>query len=544
MDLILRNGYIIDGSGKEKFEGDIAVKQGKIIAIGSPGEITGEVAYEIDVGGNVVSPGFIDIHSHSDWILPRRDHDKILRPLVEQGITTVVAGNCGYSPAPIIPETEHMDILQEDTAFLCEDPLDFDWDSMSSFFQHLNKQGLLMNVGMLTGHGTLRYSILGKDMSYPETEKMEEFKETIIQSFADGSFGISFGLGYEPGLFVSEKELIEVASIAGQYNRIVTVHPKALSRVSGAYPLWPPGRDHILQAMKEIIALTRKTNVKMHISHLLFVGEKSWNSGFKALQLIDEARRGGLDITFDTFPYFFGNTTIYVVFPAWFRKDIDTKFSNPWARWRLWLEIEVMTRMLGFNLNDIQLLWGGHPDLERFNGMFFDKIGEQTGKTTFSAYLMVSEKSRGKALCLMHKYSGKDDYQDLYETILTHPANMFATDTILTTRGRQNPAGFGALPRVLQLYWRERKLLSLEDAIARMTGKSAKRIGLKDRGILKEGNWADITVFDQEDVRDNTTLERLEEKSSGIKHVFINGVQVVKDGVVKNEVLPGQVLKS
>jgi len=276
--------------------------------------------------------------------------------------------------------------------------------------------------------------------------------------------------------------------------------------------------------------------VRLQISHLIFVGRKSWPTCGRALEMIGEAASRGVDIAFDSFPYLCGNTTIYVVYPTWFLKNIAQNFRSRLARLRFKLEAKLITSLLGFGLEDIQVLWGGRPELEKYNGLFFGEIARDLGLSVMDAYLKISETSRGKTLCLLHKYSGDANDDSAYRSVLAHPLCLIETDTILTTRGVQNPASFGAFPRVIQRFCREQELLSLEEAVAKMTGRSAGRFGIKDRGILAEGCWADITVFDYNEIKDNTTVQNLEAKPSGIKHVLINGAAVVREG----RIIPGR----
>ncbi|MFZ5645665.1 MAG: N-acyl-D-amino-acid deacylase family protein [Bacillota bacterium] len=534
-DLLIKGGNVVDGTGKPSFAGDIAVRGGKIAAVipSSRGIDTGqwECKSVIDACGLTVTPGFIDIHSHCDYIADKKEHPGLMEPFLEQGVTTMVGGNCGFSPAPLAPESAHLGIVKESTEFFSAQlSRDTTWTSMDSFISYLEKNKISVNLAMLTGHGTLRWSLWGRDYSYPGKEKMREIENIISCSFEEGSYGLSLGLGYEPGLFVEKRELEELASLAKRHGRILTVHNKALSRISGAYPLQPFDTDHNLKSLEEVISLAEKTGVRIHISHLMFVGEKTWPNCDRALEMIDRAKERGVDISFDSFPYFCGNTTIYVIYPTWFLKNITANFKNPLARTRLHLEFFLMSRMLGFAISDAQIMWGGHPDLEKYNGMFFTDIARDMGCSLFDAYLKVSEISRGKTLCLFHKYSGNDREESVYKKLLAHPLNTFETDAILTTRGVQNPATFGAFPRIIQRYHKELGIISLEEAIAKMTGNSASRIGIKHRGTIAEGNWADITIFDYAEIRDNTTLTKTEEKPSGMKYVFINGEEVVRDG--------------
>lgn len=547
-DYLIKNGTIVDGSGEKAFKGSLVVKDGKISDVinnSTDGEtVEGSCSNVLDAEGLTVCPGFIDMHSHADWVMPFENHPSTLSPLLEQGVTTVIGGNCGYSPVPLTHNTPYRDLLQAVTDFVADRPLDLNWESVKSYYSELEKNGLALNLAMLAGHGMLRFSLLGEKHSYPGEENLAEMEKHMDKALEEGACGISLGLGYAPGIFSEIRELERFAECARKHDKLLTVHLKAYTKLSGAYPLKLFGNEpHNLKALREMLELAQKTGVKMQISHMLFVGEKTWPSVDQALNMIEEVVENGTDIAFDSFPYTCGNTTIYVVYPAWFLNNIEKNFKNRAARLRLKAEVAVIVKQLGFGLEDIQVLWGGQPELEQYEGLFFEEIAGQMGCSVFDAYLKVSEVSRGKTLCLLYKYNGDEKNEETLQKVLSHPINLFETDTILTSRGLQNPSSFGTFPRIIQKYHKEQNLFSLEEAISKMTGKSAKRFGIRDRGTIAKGNWADLVIFDYEQIEDNTTFKELERRPSGIKHVFINGKEVVKDGRADQSVLVGQVIR-
>lgn len=548
-DLLIKGGTIVDGTGDKSFPGALAIKDGKIKAVLRSEADTADAENScreiIDAEGLTVCPGFIDMHSHADWILPLDDHPSILSPLLEQGITTVVGGNCGFSPAPLITDSPHFGTIASFADFLSDRPISLEWGTMGSFLDSMENSGVALNLAMLAGHGNLRLSMLGLDYTFPGNQTLSDLEQAISTALEEGAFGISFGLGYAPGIFSEIRELETFALIARKYDRLLTVHLKAYTRLSGAYPLKLFGdQPHNLRALQEMIDLVMRTGVKMQISHMLFVGKKTWSTVDQALGMIDSAVEEGLDIAFDSFPYTCGNTTIYVVYPAWFLNNIEQNLKNKAARLRLRFEVAFITSQLGFGLEDIQVLWGGHPELERYQGLFFDEIARQMGCSVFQAYLKVSELSKGKTLCLLHKYNGDADDESALHKVASHPLNLFETDTILTGRGMQNPSSFGTFPRVIQYFHKDLGLFTLEEAVAKMTGRSAQRFGIKDRGTITEGSWADLTIFDYGEIADNTAPRDLERRPSGIKYVFINGTEVVRDGKANTNQLAGRVLRA
>ncbi|MBT9132436.1 MAG: N-acyl-D-glutamate deacylase [Syntrophomonadaceae bacterium] len=547
-DLLIKGGTILDGTGIPGFKGDLAIKGGKIVAVISqknePSSENWHAEKQLDATGLIVCPGFIDFHSHSDWILPLPEHPEILKPLLEQGITTVVGGNCGYSPAPLAPNSAHLSLIQANAHFLSERPLDLSWTSLDSFLSVLENKGISLNLAMFTGQGTLRWSLLGKNYSYPGEGAMERMKKLFVESFEEGSYGLSLGLGYEPGIFLEMKELEELAQGVQKHNRLLVVHIKALARLSGAYPLRPFGQDHNLKALGEMIALAENTGVKLQLSHLVFTGKKTWANCDRALEMIEKAQSKGIDLAFDTYPYFCANTTIYIIYPAWFLANIGQNLRNPLARLRLAIEMKIITSSIGYGLGDIQLLWGGHPDAEQYNGLFFDEIARIMNCPILNAHLKISELSKGKALCLIHKLSGDEHDEETYLKLLTHSLNIFETDAVIISRGIRSRAAFGSFPRIIEHYHKKLGVITLAEAIAKMTGRAAERLGLDDRGTLCKNNWADITIFDYDKIKDNTSRTRQEERPTGIKFVYINGVEVVREGTALPGKLSGQILRS
>ncbi len=547
-DCLVKNGTIVDGSGEKAFNGSVAIKDGKILEVmnnSADCEVMEKSSTRVfDAEGLIVCPGFIDMHSHADWVMPQEKHSSILAPLLEQGVTTIIGGNCGYSPVPLAKDSSYRYMIREATDFVAEQPLDLNWGSTDSYFADLEEKGMALNLAMLAGHGMLRFSLLGDNYTYPGEDSLAEMEGIMTTSLEEGACGISLGLGYAPGIFSEIRELERFADCARKHNKLLTVHLKAYTKLSGAYPLKLFGDEpHNLKALREMLEMAIRTKVKMQISHMLFVGSKTWSSAEQALKMIEEAVDRGADIAFDSFPYTCGNTTVYIAYPAWFLNNIEQNFKNRAARLRLKAEVAIIESQLGFGLKDIQVLWGGHPENEQYEGLFFDEIARRLGCSVTEAYLRVSEKSLGKTLCLMHKYNGDEENEEVLREVLSHPLNLFETDTILTSRGLRNPSSFGTFPRIIQKYHKELNLFKLEEAISKMTGKSAERFGITDRGIIAKDKWADLVIFDYDQIRDNTTFSNLEQRPSGIKHVFINGKEVVKDGRADHAILAGQAVR-
>ncbi len=529
--LLLKNGLIADGTGKSGFYGDVLISGDRIEAV-TPGIIDFKGA-TLDLSGRVVAPGFIDCHSHMDWVLPVPGHMNMKTPFTEQGVTTFVGGNCGFGVAGFRKNSPHKDLV---TVF-SEGLHDLYWDQMADYFNHLRKQGMTHNLVNLAGHGTTRASMRGFDPTAMRPDEMKELLYLLEQAMEQGARGISLGLQYEPGIFATQEEVRKVAELVKKRDGILTVHMKAYSSLSGTYPLKFYGRPHNLLALEEMIQLARETGVRLHLSHLIFVGERTWETCEEALGLIAAARKDGLDIQYDTYAYHCGTSVINVFFPKWFLAGAPETYSDRTARLRLQMEIMLIKALLGFGYEDIQITDARHPDLNQYNGLFIDEIAEKRGMSPFDNFVDMARKSRGRARVLNHRYSSLDNVK----MMMPDPAALFMTDATPHSKGVQNPGVYGNFPLFLQ-YARDYRHLTMEACIRKMTGAAADRFAIRDRGYLKKGMAADITVFDYALIRDNNTRQATDRKPSGIEYVFINGQQILKEGRVDGESLSGKVL--
>jgi N-acyl-D-amino-acid deacylase len=289
---LLRSGRIVDGSGGPSFPGHVLIRGDRIVAILREGDATPETAHEVDATGCVIAPGFIDMHSHADWQLPLDDHPECLSVMLEQGVTTVVGGNCGVSPAPLRRET--LGRLHDFASIARDGPFDYDWESFGDYLEQMERGRPALNLAELVGHSTLRYA--GSDSvrgTMPESE-LSKCLDRLRQSLEEGACGLSFGLGYDPGMYSSLEELEAFCEVAAEADVTATVHLKAYSSISPCYPLTTP-EAHNVRALREMLEVARKTGVRLQLSHLIFVGRRSWPSAEKCLQMVDAARRDGLD---------------------------------------------------------------------------------------------------------------------------------------------------------------------------------------------------------------------------------------------------------
>ncbi len=548
-NLLIKNGMIIDGTGRDAFKGDVVVAKDRIESVISSNTPSGKDSAApgtdtvIDAEGRVVAPGFIDCHSHFDWVLPLSDHQEFLFPMIEQGITTVVTGNCGFSPAPVTAEVKK--IVNDLTETLLDRPLSYEWETMGEFLDYLeSSDGLLFNTVQLVGHGALHLAAVQDYTKRPNSREMAKMVSMTAEALDQGAGGLSFGLMYPPGLFSTRDDLLALARVAADRRCILTVHKRALSKYSGSYPIIPfLDRPHNLKALDEILSIALETGVRLQISHLIFAGKKSWPTAQKAVQLIEKAQNKGLEVMFDIYPHFCGNSYLTVFLPAWFMENLDANLKNARAIRRLRIELSLAKFLVGFNMADIQIMQAGYPAGEKYNGMSIVDIAKREGIDPVGAMLKIIEKSGGKALQLTYGYSGDDAHEQLVEKLMVHERCLFETDTLLKSSGFANPASYGAFPRILGRFVRDKSVLSLAAAVSKMTGKTARWMGIAQRGEIKPGNFADIVIFDPDTIADNTTVKETARRPTGIENVVINGEMVVESGKYIKDKKVGQVVR-
>jgi N-acyl-D-amino-acid deacylase len=304
------------------------------------------------------------------------------------------------------------------------------------------------------------------------------------------------------------------------------------------------GPPHNLRSVRELLALARAACVPVHLSHQIFVGRRTWRTYRAVLAEIDRAIEAGVNVTFDAFPYTVGNSTINVVFPDWFLDGFERNVDDAHSLRRLKREIWLLRQALGISYADITLLHTPAPELTTLEGLNFDAIARRLGQPAFEAYMHVARLSKGKARILLGTYSGDGGNEAPLREVLSHPRCAFMTDTILTSRGRHNPASFGTFPRVLGRYSRDLGLFALEEAVRRMTGFTAQRLGLEGVGRIESGQQADLVLFDPQTIADHTSPERADAPPSGIEAVLLAGQVVARAGQIVDRERHGRVLRS
>lgn len=533
---LLRNGLIIDGRGNPGFVGDVLIRPPfiqKVAPAGSEIDLTDCIV--IDCTDKVIAPGFIDVHSHMDYFAVK-DQPESFSPFINQGITTLVTGNCGFSPFGFEGNSPSHDLIENSLFKAGHDHIH--WDTFEGYQQHIKQHGLRHNVLSLAGHGTCRTSLSGFSADKLNPADHQKMLALLDESLAQGAAGVSLGLQYKPGIFAPAEELRDIALLVKKWGRILTVHAKAYSILSGTYPIKPFGQPHNLIAIKEMLDLARETGVKLQFSHLIFVGKKTWPTMRQALDMFDQAIADGVDVKFDIFPYPCGATLLNTLLPEWVMAGMPDILHKTLPMLRLRVEAALSLKAVGLGYENIQITAACCSEYDKFNGQVISDIARQVNKSSFNVLAEILEKSNAEARMLFHEYYDPTTFAEL----MKHPASLLMTDAWPEPSGIQNPATYGSFPKFLQLA-RDTQCLSLEAVVSKMTGTAAERFGLTNRGLLQEGLHADITVFDWNSVQDNATPDNTSAAPSGIEHVFINGIANRLNGQTIHEIVSGEFLK-
>jgi N-acyl-D-amino-acid deacylase len=531
-DILIKGGVIVDGTGAPYFVGDVGVRGGRIVRVGR--DLRGSALSTIDACGLVVAPGFIDIHNHSDFtVLAVPTADSI----VAQGVTTAVVGNCGMSMAPVNPA--NLELLRRYLEPFLVPGFDYGWDwrTLGEFYGKVEERGVSINLVPLVGHGTVRIAVKGFDPGKPTRDELDEMKELLRQAVRDGAWGLSSGLIYPPGSYATTEELVELAKVLREFP--VRLVYSSHIRNEG---------DRLMEAVEEAITVGEEAGVPVEISHHKATGKRNWGKVSATLREMERARRRGVEVNCDVYPYIAGSTTIMSLLPGWVleggveralerlrdvevrrrvREEIEEdrfRGGENWIKMCGWEGIYIAScpqapEYEGRSLKDVLSRWGD-PYEGLFN--FLLSIGGKASMVVF--------------------YGDEEDM----ETVLRSPLSCVGSDSWATAPhigGKPHPRTYGTFPRVLGRYVRERRILSLEEAVRKMTSQPAGKLGLQDRGLIREGFWADIVVFDPNTITDRATYQDPHQYPQGIHYVIVNGQVVIERGKHVGK-LPGKILKN
>lgn len=519
---LFKDALIYDGSGADAYTGDILVEGDRIVKAEEC--IKPEEGWEIiDLKGLSVSPGFIDAHSHNDWFAIKNDPQKYFEPFIRQGITSFVAGNCGLSAVGFESGSPNVDKVGGGL-FSYTDTTGI-YPTVSEFFEAVDRN-TPCNIAVLAGHCTARASVAGyenRPLTDAEQAKMLDIMESALK---EGACGLSLGLMYEPGIYAGIEELRDVARLCEKYGRPMTVHPRACSAVSMTYPLL--GRPHLLRALDELVEIASGTRMKLHYSHAIFVGRRSFRCKDELMDILHGLSDKEVDIGFDIYSELLGVSVITVVLPAWYQALSAPQKRHWFNKLKLSILIKATILLLGFGWDDIQIAYIG-PGYERYEGKSVVQIAKEMGKSCLDAYLDLCEMSGFKGRINMGPYSTPEIVSELSKD----DRCLYMTDAWVEDHGIQNPAIYDCFPKFLKF-----SLCGTGDTmpntIRKMSGAVAERFSIQERGLIRPGYYADLTVFDEEKLRNG---EPDQEKPFGIEMVYINGIKVLDGDVLDAEAI-------
>ena len=530
-DVVILNGRIVDGTGAPWFRGDVGIAGDRIAALGSLGDAAAET--KIDATNLVVSPGFIDLLGQSEFnvLVDGRAASKIL-----QGITTEVTGE-GTSIAPVNDR-----IIQERSDNAKQFGVAQDWRTLGDYFKRIEERSKTsINVATFVGAGGIRNYVIGKDNRPATGAELEQMKQLVAQAMEQGALGVSTSLQYVPDRFASTDEIVELAKVASRYGGVYFSHQRSESA-------------RIFESLDEVFAIAERANIPAEVWHLKTAYKANFGRMPEVLQRIEAARARGLDVTANQYPYTRASNGLDSCLPLWAREGgfekTAARLNDPATRER------VKKDMNDANATTWENQWYGanggdgvmvssvlNPALRKYEGKTLTQIGKEMGKDPRDAVIDLVLADKGESSVVI-AIMDEDDVR----TALKHPLVGVGTDSGAQaedgklSESKSHPRAWGSFPRILGHYVRDEKLLTLEEAIRKMTSKAAVRVHLNDRGVLRPGLAADITIFDPATIHDVATFDDPTHYSVGVKHVFVNGRRIVADGKITSE-RPGRVLR-
>ncbi len=508
-DIIIKNGTVIDGTGKAMREFDIGIKGDEISEIGELHDARGEI--EIDAKGKIVCPGFIDVNNHSDtfWQIFLEPN---MESLLFQGITTIVGGNCGSSLAPLV-SSKNIESIQK---WVDLSKVNVNWLSLKEFFEFLEEKGLPLNFATLTGHATMRRGILEDEMRSPNPKELDFIKKKLTASLKDGSLGMSTGLIYTHARMATIEELTDLAVIVRKYNGVYATHIREES-------------EELLDSIEEAISVAQKSKVKLHISHLKAVGAKNWPKMEEALAIIERMNENGMDISFDIYPYTNTGSVLYTFLPAWVseggRNLMLSRLRDSVIRAKVIAEMKASV----FEFEKIEI---ASSSLDKsLNRRKIVDIAASQNSTVEEAVIDILLASNGRVITSAELLS-----ENNIRAALRSPLSMIATNgsgynvAHIETGEAVHPRSFGTTMKIFSKYVLDEDVLTWEEAVRKMTSYPAEKFGIKKRGKIAEGYYADVVILDRDKIAGEATTENPYQYARGVEHLFINGKAVLKDG--------------
>jgi len=520
-DLVIKNGTIIDGLKDQAYQTDIGIVGEKIRRVGNLRKAESKAV--IDASGLIISPGFIDIHTHTDYELlanPKAESK------IRQGVTTELTGNCGGSAFPLRqPPPDDEKRMAERLGII------IDWTDLDGYHAALTKKGMAVNHGTLLGQGTLRSYVMGNDQREPTQEEMDRMKRLVAEAMEQGVFGLSTGLEYTPSGFADTEEIVELCKVAAKYGGFYATHIRSEDKAA-------------IEAVAEAIHIAEIAGLPLQIAHFKAVGRTNWWKLPKMIDLIERAAERGFSVTADRYPYIAFSTGLTILFPQWALDGGMEQLINRLKdkKIRESMKADTLKKVMGYGWEKIVI---SNVHKKENKELIGKNIEEIAAERKVDPYEFVCDLIINEGQDVSHIGFGMSEENT--ETVLKHPQVMLGSDGSSLApygplaEGKPHPRNYGAFPRFFGYYVRERKILTLPEAIKKVTSMPAAKMGLRDRGSLKEGNFADIVIFDPLTISDKATFIDPHQYPVGIDYVIVNGTIVVEHDKHTEE-LPGKIL--
>jgi N-acyl-D-amino-acid deacylase len=522
-DFIISGAHLVDGTGAPWVEGDIAIAGDRIVAIGDLSKASARK--RLDASGLVVSPGFIDVQGQSEFnvLVDNRAASKIT-----QGVTTEITGE-GSSIAPVNDRMK-----KEDEEVAKKYGVTQDWSTLDEYFEHFERTKSAINLGTFVGAGGVRNYVMGTVNRPASPAELEQMRQLVAQAMRDGAMGISTALEYVPDTFASTDEIVELAKVARQYGGVYFTHQRSET-------------DAIFSSLDEVFAIARRANISTTIWHLKTAYHENFGKMPEVLRRIQNARAQGIDVAASVYPYTRGSNGLVASFPPWVSEggieQMIARFKDPVQRERIKKEMDQPSTTWenewlgsGGDGSGIMLVGLMNPELAKYEGMTLQEIGRQWNKDPKDVAMEIVVADHGRTGQVISIMDEGDVRAAVSSPIVTYGSDSEAqAEDGPLSKTKAHPRAFGTFPRILGIYAREQQMMSLEEAVRKMTSLAASRVGLLDRGILRPGTFADIAVFDPKTIRDVATFSDPMHYSVGVRYVFVNGRPVLWDGAITDE---------
>lgn len=525
LDLIIRNAKIVDGTGNPWFLGDVGVNDGEIAEVG---RVNASGRETIEAGGLVLSPGFIDGHCHSDLMILDNPGSEIK---LRQGVTTEVVGNCGITPAPC--SKENLDSLRSYVEpVLGTTDREWSWENVGGYVESVRRARPAGNIGTYVGHGTLRIAAMGFEDRPSTGREMDLMKAMLREGMEAGAIGLSLGLMYAPGSYTVREELVELCRVLAEYDGLLATHIRGEG-------------GSLVRSIREVVWLSEQSGVALQVSHLKAAGKSNWGEVSQAMDEIEAARSRGLDVACDVYPYTAGSTSLTTLLPPW---TLEGGISKTLQR----LESADMRRRISDELKHEQSGWdnlvvstgwesvcisslsrGRDPELE---GKHIAEIAASHGVEPAECMMNLLLKQDGKVSIIFFHMAAQD-----VEDVIRWDHSLIASDSLHCQADKPHPRLYGTFPRILGEYTRDKSIISVEEAVRKMTSFPARRFRLGRRGLIATEHVADLVLFDPDTIADQTSYENPKRFPTGIPHVFVNGEEVINNEIHSGS-RPGRII--